>query len=315
MEAGGHRARARVGPAPLTSLDNNQCKSREPGKTGLLSFDKPFSSFPVVEFQRKPMELVSRKLQVTILILFAAGLAGCYETRSRVTQTVDKTWDATELKSLDLETVNGRVEVVRGDTDRVRLKAEIRSSHETNQDVLRFKTSGDVLEVRESWSRARRGIFPFNDSSQSVRYEIEVPASFSLDLNTTNGRIETAGIRGFQSIASVNGRIEIDTPDAEISARTVNGRIEARFHEAFHGAKLKTVNGSVKVYVPAGTRVAADIDQVNGSFNSRLPVVVNARGSSDGVPLRVTTVNGSVTLDEIGPREVETPVEIEPEEL
>ena len=122
----------------------------------------------------------------------------------------------------------------------------------------------------------------------------------TLDLDTTNGRIETFGVRGEQELGSVNGRIEVDTPDATVRARTVNGRIEARFRETFHSAELKTVNGSVKVFVPVDTKVAADVDQVNGSFNSRLPVVVNSR-DAEGAPLRVTTVNGSVTLDEIEP--------------
>lgn len=242
--------------------------------------------------------------RVLVLLSLSLGLIGCYEVESRIIQTVDRSWDAGEIDTLDLETVNGRVEILASSSEEIVVRAEIRSSQRTEDDVVRFATEEGVLKVRERWSRTK-GFLPFKrGSGGSVRYEIEVPETLYLDVGTTNGRIETHGVRGEQSLSSVNGRIEIDTPDAEIKARTVNGRIEARFHRAFHRAELKTVNGSVKVFVPAGTKVAADVDQVNGSFNSRLPVVVNSRGA-EGAALRVTTVNGSVTLDEIEPAELE----------
>lgn len=239
-----------------------------------------------------------RTAHLLILLLLAAGLTGCYETDSHVVQTIDESWDARELTALSLESVNGRVEVRATDSAEIVIRAEVRSSHEAEQEIVRFTSEHGTLEVREKWPRAK-GMFPFNrGSGGSVRYEIDVPEAMALDLDTTNGRIETLGVRGEQRLGSVNGRIEIDTPGSVVEARTVNGRIEARFRDVFPGAELKTVNGSVKVYVPAGTKVAADVDQVNGSFNSRLPVVVNARGA-EGAPLHVTTVNGSVTLDEI----------------
>lgn len=244
----------------------------------------------------------TRTARVLVLLLLSLGLTGCYEAESRVIQTVDRSWDAAEIDVLNLETVNGRVEVFASSSKKILVRAEIKSSRRTEENVVRFTTEEGVLKVRERWPRAK-GILPFKrGSGGSVRYEIEVPEKLILDIGTTNGRIETSGVRGDQSLSSVNGRIEIDTPDAEVEARTVNGRIEARFHQAFHRAELKTVNGSVKVFVPAGTKVAADVDQVNGSFNSRLPVVVNSRGA-EGAALRVTTVNGSVTLDEIEPAE------------
>ena len=240
-----------------------------------------------------------RTPSMLVMLVLAAGLTGCYEPESHIVQTVDETWPADGVTTLDLESLNGRVDVRATGDDQIVIRAEVRSSHKSNDEVVRFAVESGILEVREKWPRAK-GFLPFGRSSGgSVRYEIEVPERCELELETTNGRLETHGVRGRQSLTSVNGRIEIDTPDALIEAETVNGRIEARFHEAFRGAELATVNGSVKVYVPSGTQVAADVDQVNGSFNSRLPVVVNASGA-EGMPLRVSTVNGSVTLDQIG---------------
>lgn len=237
---------------------------------------------------------------IALLLVFGAG---CYQMESRVVARVDQSWDADDLQTLNLKTTNGRVEITRGRADVVRVVAEVRSSRSTEREIVRFSESGSTLTIREDWPRGGRGVFPFSriirTSGGDVRYEIEVPERLTLEVSTTNGRIETTGIRGSQALASVNGRIEIDTPNGVVSARTVNGRVVARFTEAFQGATLKTVNGSVRVYVPAGTRLTADVNQVNGSFHSKLPVVVNAAADSGDSLLKVTTVNGSVTLDEL----------------
>jgi hypothetical protein len=237
-----------------------------------------------------------------IALLLVLG-AGCYQMESRVVSRVDQSWDAADLQTLNLKTTNGRVEIRRGGADVVRVVAEVRSSRDTEREIVTFSESGSTLTIRENWPRGRGGVFPFNriirTSGGDVRYEIEVPERLMLDVKTTNGRIETKGIRGAQVLASVNGRIEIDTPDGVVSAKTVNGRVVARFTESFPGANLKTVNGSVLVSVPAGTRLTADVNQVNGSFHSKLPVVVNAAADSADSLLKVSTVNGSVTLDEL----------------
>jgi hypothetical protein len=236
---------------------------------------------------------------IALLLVFGTG---CYQMESRVVARIDQSWDAADLESLNLKTVNGRVESTRGEADVVRVVAEVRSPRNTEREIVKFSEGGSTLTVREDWPSRGRGVFPFSFRSPQgdVRYEIEVPERLELEVSTTNGRIETTGIRGAQVLASVNGRIEIDTPDASVSARTVNGRVVARFSETFHGATLKTVNGSVRVYVPSGTRLTADVNQVNGSFHSKLPVVVNASNGTGGSLLKVTTVNGSVTLDELG---------------
>ncbi|MDX1583078.1 MAG: hypothetical protein R3338_05685, partial [Thermoanaerobaculia bacterium] len=102
-------------------------------------------------------------------------LPGCYEVETRVVETIDRTWEAEDLETLDLESVNGRIEISATDAETVRVHAEVRSSYDNQKDVVRFETSGDVLEIREKWKRRRGGIFPFSrGSGGSVRYEIEV---------------------------------------------------------------------------------------------------------------------------------------------
>ncbi|HUO85743.1 MAG TPA: DUF4097 family beta strand repeat-containing protein [Thermoanaerobaculia bacterium] len=236
-------------------------------------------------------------LSAGMVFTLLAGTVGCYEERLENERLVEQSWPAESVSEIRLKSVNGTIEVRTTEEPRVILRAEVRTDHD-NPEPIKFDVSGGTLDVREKWTERR--IFPFfRHGVGRVRYEILVPEQTDLDLTTTNGRITSQGVRGEHDFRSVNGRIEVSTPDAELAATTVNGRIEARFTEQFRGARLRTVNGSVRVWVPEGTEIAADVDQVNGSFNSSLPVIVNGRSSSDRAPLEVTTVNGSVTLEQI----------------
>jgi len=248
-----------------------------------------------------------RHARLLILLLASLVVAGCYEVEPKISETVSETWPAAEIRTLELEGLNGTINVSSGPADQIRMDADIRANRPAKQ-LLEMSVADGVLRIHEKHQR-RRG-FPFSfmrTSSTRVDYEIVVPESLELDLQTTNGRILTQGVRGEQKLGSVNGRIEVSTPNAKVVAVTVNGRIIAEFTEEFRGARLKTVNGSVRVAVPPDSAISADVDMVNGSFKSELPVVVDgnrrvSRGNGGPeYPLDVTTVNGSVSLSEIQP--------------
>lgn len=247
------------------------------------------------------MKMTTRLL---VPVLAALLLAGCYESEQRVSETVEKSWPASELKVLDLEGVNGSITITAGDDAEIHLVADVRSTHDRKaSEILSFDEVGDTLKIREHHRRNRPfPFFIFGGSGVRIDYEIRVPASTELDVSTTNGRVEISGVRGEHTLRSVNGRIEVTTPDAELSATTVNGRIIAKFTETFRGARLRTVNGSVRVMVPPDTAMSADVDTVNGSFTSNIPVHVGSdhNASAREYPLDVTTVNGSVSVSEIG---------------
>ena len=250
------------------------------------------------------------KIPKSVLLLFTIFLvAGCYEEEMHSSKTVTESWSASEVQEIDLEGVNGSISILAGDDDEITLVAEIRARRDPD-DILKLVVEDGVLRVREEHRRSKG--FPFSlvrNSSAKIDYEIRVPSATVLDIETTNGPIKTEGIRGVHHLSSVNGRIEVTTPDAEITASTVNGRIVAQFTDEFRGARLKTVNGSVRVSVPPDAAISADINQVNGSFNSNIPVVVNGskrvsrHGETREFPLDVTTVNGSVTLTEWNPND------------
>lgn len=235
-----------------------------------------------------------------LLLLLTLVAAGCIPESAERRASLEQQWPADQVSEIDLKSLNGSMTIRASQTDQVDLRAEIRSRR-SQEAPLKIDLVDGTLRIRERWTKRRFRVVPFlRGEGGSVRYELTIPEDVELRITTTNGRIDVEGVRGEQNLRSVNGRIEVSTPDAILTATTVNGRIRAAFTQEFRGARLRTVNGSVRITVPHGSAIAADVDTVNGSFNSSLPVVVHAdRPPADRVPLEVTTVNGSVTLAEL----------------
>ena len=173
-------------------------------------------------------------------------------------------------------------------------------------DFIVVKNEGGTLSIREKGHRSGR---IFGRASRQIDFAITIPAQLDLEAKTVNGRVLVEGVSGPMELSSVNGRIELSTPGAQVSATTVNGSIRAEFRNRFLGAKLSSVNGSIGVEVPRDASLDLDIHQVNGSFRTDLPVVVESsgRGGSHGslhggqYPLEINTVNGSVRLRQADP--------------
>ena len=114
--------------------------------------------------------------------------------------------------------------------------------------------------------------------------------------------------RGVRFIGrTVTGDVEAVDLDADIEAHAVNGSI----HAVLCGAALEsvrtfsTVNGSIQVELPPDINADVAAHTVNGHISSELPITVHGpfmnrclKGTlgSGGPELKMTTVNGSITV-------------------
>lgn len=245
-----------------------------------------------------------RSISLIFALLAAALGAACYAPEAR--QTVFRQeWPASQVQKVEVRGSNGRIEIEAAPVDRVMMEARVRSRDGKSvnpHEVLAVKLDGSTLTIRERGSRGT--IFSFGRKGRSIDLKLLVPSRVEIDAETVNGRVVVDGMAARMKLGSVNGRIEFSTPGAEVEASTVNGSIRGEFHQRFIGAKLSTVNGSIGVEVPSDASLDLDIHQVNGSFRTDLPVVVEStggRGSHGSLhggeyPLEINTVNGSVRL-------------------
>ncbi len=248
----------------------------------------------------------ARALGLAAAVALTLG-SGCGIHPARQEFEVRKTWPAAGIDELSVVGTNGRVDVIAdASATEITMVAQCRVRKGSDKDdLLRTELDGSTLEVSERSRKNRK--FLFGDENR-IDYDFRVPVGLRLTIDNVNGRIEVDGVDARMDLTTVNGPIEVTTPSGELVARTVNGSVRADFLERFPGARLKTVNGSVKIRVPRDCKVNPEIHQVNGSFRSDIPVTINS-GSGDDETLEVTTVNGSVTLSELNGDELpEAPV-------
>jgi hypothetical protein len=268
------------------------------------------------------------KIQVRIgylltVALFAAA-CGRYEHKR---YHYEKTWDASQIRRIEVHEMNGTISVEAGAADRVELSADVRSigirpdKGKDNDGYFTTTVVGDTLVIGEKRSRRKKRVhiaFPFfSRDSRRIDYQLRVPAEVALELQTVNGRIATRGIAGETHATTVNGEVDLELTGAnEAAAKTVNGRVAARFLNDFRGARLGTVNGRVTAVLPSSASFHGEFTQVNGDFEAAFPLNIHSHPGSRRVSgevnggryaLKITTVNGDIKVDN-GPDLPQPPV-------
>lgn len=257
----------------------------------------------------------SRRRTSLFLGLALLAAAGCGVRGKEYETTINRSWPAASLRSVELREVNGSVDIQAGSADQVTLVAHVRSrgiapvKGAENEGFFKSAVEGDTLHIGRM-RKHKVNVSWFGSDDVSVDYTLRVPQQIALDLTTVNGRIATRGVEGETEISTVNGPIQIETPGTqELSATTVNGKVQAKFLKAFQGAKLKTVNGTIRAELPEDASFYCDLSQVNGDFEAAFPLAIHSHPGSRRVsgevnggrfPLRIVTVNGDVTVEHIG---------------
>ena len=216
-----------------------------------------------------------------------------------------------------IRNTNGPIEVMPGDGDMLEVHVEKswRKSSPSSVELIAVPSAGGVTICAMWEARERRcgedGVYRMNGvrkNDVAVRFSVMLPRGVPVDAQTVNGALEINGVSAPVEATTVNGRIAVNTAVGPVNATTVNGSIEAMIQELTGGdIKLTTVNGSVTAGLPRRINANIDAETVNGRVETDFPVKISGkistrhlRGSigTGGPTLRLTTVNGSITLHE-----------------
>ncbi|MCG8469712.1 MAG: DUF4097 domain-containing protein [Gemmatimonadetes bacterium] len=200
---------------------------------------------------------------------------------------------------------NGGVRVEAWDGDEVQVRAKVvgrsRDGSARAEDLVdeitisrsgRIEASGPRTRDRESWS---------------VSYRIRVPASYDLDLHSTNGGIGVDGVFGDLELETTNGGIHLDHVGGDVRAETTNGGLTIELSgDEWDGAGLdaRTTNGGITLAIPDGYSADLETETRNGGLSIDFPITVRGRIGKriatslgqGGAPLRVVTTNGGVRV-------------------
>lgn len=210
--------------------------------------------------------------------------------------------------TLEIHGVNGQIEAAPASGSETVVDAEKWSRH-GNPDRVRIEVErhhGAVV-IRTVYPH-RWFDFGFNDGDVNVHFTIQVPAGVELRLSTVNGTIEAAGLENRVVANTVNGSVHIDTR-SEAEARTVNGSITVRARPRSGDLHFRSVNGSVRLEIPAQASVRLNARTLNGSIQSDFPASRMRTGivgrsyegmvGHGGADLEVSTINGSIRVTRI----------------
>jgi DUF4097 and DUF4098 domain-containing protein YvlB len=199
---------------------------------------------------------------------------------------------------------NGSIQVIGADRDDVLVRAMVQA-WANDEDEAR-EIAGEVVVHTDDAIRAEG---PDRDGRQgwSVSYEIHAPRATDLRLETHNGGIAIANLRGDLNFDATNGGIHLDGVAGNVHGSTTNGGVEVTLTgERWDGETLdvRTTNGGIRLRVPQDYSARLETRTVNGGMNIDFPVTVQGRLGrqlsttlGDGGPLvRAQTTNGGVRV-------------------
>jgi DUF4097 and DUF4098 domain-containing protein YvlB len=222
------------------------------------------------QFPRREGRALVWALAIAALVLLslAAGLrAQAKEWNAKASRT--ETFNASgDLKSLSVETVNGKVEITTGaafradvdvtawgatDADAKKNLGDLKVRFENENGNLALYTEEPGVTVRRSgrgWNVRSRGDDQFRSET---KYRIAVPPSMSVQVSAVNGGVSVTGVAAPVELTTVNGKITLAGGRRDAKLNTVNGAIDAVFTDLPKGSNLdvRTVNGSIALTLPA----------------------------------------------------------------
>ena len=203
---------------------------------------------------------------------------------------------------------NGGIRVLGSNRSDVRLRARIMAFARTEEDARdllsqvrldlgggRVRAEGPERREREYWS---------------VSFELEVPRTIQMELNTRNGGIAVQDYAGTAVLRTRNGGISLGDVGGNIRGETRNGGISVNLEgNRWEGAglDLETRNGGVVMSIPSSYSAELEAGTRNGGIDIDFPVVVQGTLTrlnrqitttlgSGGPRLRVMTTNGGVRI-------------------
>ena len=228
-----------------------------------------------------------------VLLTLAAGLrADARELTAHASRTQSFVASG-NLKSLDVENVNGSVEILSGqsfkaDADVTAYASTEEIARKRLEDVkVRFDNENGVLSLHTegpgiTGRRSGRGWNVHGDDEHfwrtEVKYRITTPPGLSVSVSTVNGAVSVLDLAAPLDLSTVNGKIDVTGARRDAKLSTVNGAIRTTFAELPKGMSVdvRTVNGSIALTLPAKAGFRFEGHTMSGEILSSFSLPVAA---------------------------------------
>jgi len=243
------------------------------------------------------------------IVSMGAGVAlvgcGCTGGAFRATRdfALTKPWE--NYERIVVRSRNGRVDLAVGDGNDVRIDGKMYIQGITLQDA---ESNLDELAVVAEADSESAGTFRVEfqvpeslwNKSPGASFRIRVPKACAATVDTSNGGIRAAGLKGVVALDTSNGEITVEDIDGRVEADTSNGRITAR--NVTGDLVAVTSNGDAKLDGATGTcrvRTSNGRVELSGARGNVEAITSNGDIRVDATPATtgnvvLTTSNGSI---------------------
>jgi hypothetical protein len=203
---------------------------------------------------------------------------------------------------------NGGIRIRGWDRGDVLVRTRIMASANTDAEARRL-AAGVRIETAGGRVRADGPDTGGRDEHWNVSFDVQVPRTAMLTLNTVNGGISIDDFRGSAQFHARNGGLSLTNVGGDLRGDTTNGGVTvdlASDHWDGSGLDVETKNGGIRLTLPKGYSGELETGTTHGGLNIDFPVNVQGRLGryltttlgAGGPKVRAVTTNGGVTIRE-----------------
>lgn len=248
---------------------------------------------------RKPSLI--RTVSVGALMVFALATFA----NAQVTEVFHRTVPLSTSGSVSLENINGNVTITGWERNEVQIDAvkKANSQQKLDEAKIEVEASNDAVHVRTKYPEGRS-----NNNPATVTYELHVPRNARLDgIDLVNGSLSVSEFAGDLTANLVNGSSNVHDLAGRTDLSSVNGSVNA-FYRSLNNVteiRLKSVNGAVKLGLPASPNADVSVSTVNGSITTDFPLQVQGKFmgrhidgklGNGGTKIEISNVNGAIHI-------------------
>jgi hypothetical protein len=245
------------------------------------------------------MDLCRRACVLIASVLLMGGLlAGCTVTGTVYAQREERQTVPVGLAPVVVvDTFNGRITVTAGGERDIDVRVTSRGSgsdqKEAEQDLAKVAVTVTSTADRVTVT-ARRTDQPVSLGDSGADVEIAVPPESSLQLRTSNGRIEAANTSGTILARASNGAIttrggrdlDLDTSNGPVSVNLAKGKL-----------RVRTSNGSLDINAAQDAQVTAETSNATLTFSGSLAPGSNTFATSNANMTLTFPGDAAFTID------------------
>lgn len=193
-----------------------------------------------------------------------------------------------EINHIEIDIVNGDIEVDRSDDNSIVISQSIWAKKADLNDFIDIEVKEDILtiSINENYKNIQ--------ASSDIRVSLGKNLYDSLDINQVNGKVDISDVDFTNlDLNNVNGKILLINIKGAVNVNNVNGKIDVK--NIFGPVDIENVNGPIYLYNISGEY--ADVSTVNGNIRVDGLASVKLKAKSNAGNIRVFNIKNTKDID------------------